>query len=179
MAKNFASERWKPLPGQQVPTDSSTPPRLKDITRPERNWGKWELKAYQWKGSFPGLVRWARRAGTREFCLALAAPVGPIQNIFFLVVSLLYFTSFVHIAQQTGQAMAVVPRRLSLNMCLWTWLTYPVAEFIDLWLGDKVNSGIRLSYRPTNHVAWCAGKTTFCRSWLYPPSQRYMNSTTA
>ncbi len=28
----------------------------------------------------------------------------------------------------------------------------PVAEFIDPWLGDKVNSGIGLSYRPANHA---------------------------
>jgi hypothetical protein len=27
-----------------------------------------------------------------------------------------------------------------------------VAEFIDPWLRDKVNSGIGLSYRPANHV---------------------------
>ena len=36
-------------------------------------------------------------------------------------------------------------------------------------MGDKVNSYIRLSYRPANHVAWHAGTTTLCRSWLYPP----------
>jgi hypothetical protein len=35
-----------------------------------------------------------------------------------------------------------------------------VAEFIDPWLGDKVNSGIGLSYRPSSH--------DFI-SWLYPP----------
>jgi hypothetical protein len=35
-----------------------------------------------------------------------------------------------------------------------------VAEFIDPWLRDKVNSGIGLSYRPASHVAW---------SWLHPP----------
>jgi hypothetical protein len=29
----------------------------------------------------------------------------------------------------------------------------PVAEFKDPWLGDKVNSGIGLSYRPASHVA--------------------------
>ncbi len=30
----------------------------------------------------------------------------------------------------------------------------PVAEFIDLCQGDKVNSGLGLSYRPASHVAW-------------------------
>ncbi len=45
----------------------------------------------------------------------------------------------------------------------------PVAEVLDDWLGDKVNSGTGLSYWPASHVAWCAGTTTVCRSWLYPP----------
>ncbi len=35
--------------------------------------------------------------------------------------------------------------------------------------GKKINSGIGLSYPPTNHVAWRAGTTILCRSWLYPP----------
>ncbi len=35
------------------------------------------------KLSFLGLVRWACRAGTRDFCPALAALVGPVKNIFF------------------------------------------------------------------------------------------------
>ncbi len=45
----------------------------------------------------------------------------------------------------------------------------PVAKIIDFWLGDKVNSGIGLLYRPNSHVACGAGTTTLCRSWLYPP----------
>ncbi len=32
---------------------------------------------------FPWLVRWACRAGTRDFCSALAAIAGPDPNIFF------------------------------------------------------------------------------------------------
>jgi hypothetical protein len=32
------------------------------------------------------VVRWARRAGTRDFYPALAALVSPVQNIFFLTV---------------------------------------------------------------------------------------------
>ncbi len=31
----------------------------------------------------PWLVRWALRAGMRDFCPALAALVGPVQKIFF------------------------------------------------------------------------------------------------
>jgi hypothetical protein len=32
------------------------------------------------------VVRWASRAGTRDFCSALAALVGQVQNIYFLTV---------------------------------------------------------------------------------------------
>jgi hypothetical protein len=35
------------------------------------------------KGGPSWLVRWALRAGTRDFCPALAALVGPVQNICF------------------------------------------------------------------------------------------------
>ncbi len=51
-----------------------------------------------------------------------------------------------------------------------------VAEFINPWLGVKVDSDIEFSYRPASpcyHVAWRAGTTTLCPSWLYPPSQGY------
>jgi hypothetical protein len=60
------------------------------------------------------LVRCARRAGTRDFCPALAALACPVQNIFFLFVH--YFRSIFPITRQTRQA--VVPGRLSLSMCL-------------------------------------------------------------
>jgi hypothetical protein len=65
-------------------------------------------------GVLPGLVRWACRAGTRDFCSALTALVGPVQNIFFLTIH--YFNYFVPIAQQAGQE--TVLGRLSLSMCL-------------------------------------------------------------
>jgi hypothetical protein len=68
------------------------------------------------KEVFPWLIGWDLRVGTRDFCLALAALVNVVQNIFFLTVH--YFTSVVPIAQQAGQA--VVLRHLSLNICLWT-----------------------------------------------------------
>ncbi len=65
-------------------------------------------------GVLPWLVRWALHVGTRDFCSALATPVGPVKNIFFLTVH--YFNSFVPIAQQTGQA--AVLGRLSLSIRL-------------------------------------------------------------
>jgi hypothetical protein len=68
----------------------------------------------QMKRALLWLIRWAFRAGTRDFWSALAARVGPVQNIFFLTVH--YFNAFVPIAQQAGQV--ALPGRLSLSMCL-------------------------------------------------------------
>jgi hypothetical protein len=63
------------------------------------------------KGVLRWLVHWARFCvGTRDFYPALAALIG--TNNFFLTAH--YFKAFVLQAWQ-----AVVPGRLSLNMCLW------------------------------------------------------------
>jgi hypothetical protein len=69
----------------------------------------------QMKGVLPWLVHLACCARKRDFCSALAALVGPIQNIFYLTVR--YFNFFVSIAKQAGQA--AVLGRLSLRMFLW------------------------------------------------------------
>ncbi len=61
--------------------------------RQERG-GPWRLlklrqmgtQKIQMKEVLPSLVRWALHAGTSDFCPALVAPVGPVQNIFFLTV---------------------------------------------------------------------------------------------
>jgi hypothetical protein len=45
------------------------------------------------KGVLSWLVRWACRAGTRDFAPALAALIDPVQNIFFLTIY--YFTLFI------------------------------------------------------------------------------------
>ncbi len=68
------------------------------------------------KGVLPWLGRWVCRAGTRDFCPALAALIGPVRNFVFLTVH--YFNSFVPIAQQARQATLL--GRLSLSMCLWS-----------------------------------------------------------
>ncbi len=62
------------------------------------------------------MVRWACRAGTRDFCPALAALGGQIKNIFSspYTISIPLSPS---IAQQARQA--AVLDRLSLSMCLW------------------------------------------------------------
>ncbi len=75
------------------------------------NWGKWGLMEYKWKGSPSmvgslGLLSWYKR-----FCPALAALVGQAQKKNFL-------TAHCFISKQAGRA--VVPRRLSPNMSLWT-----------------------------------------------------------
>jgi hypothetical protein len=57
------------------------------------------------KGVLPWLIRWACRAGTRDFCPALAALVGPVQNTFFRIVQ--YFNSFFPIAHQAEQAVVL------------------------------------------------------------------------
>jgi hypothetical protein len=77
-----------------------------------RQFGPWS--AYEQSPFLVGSLV-SSSAGTRDFCPALAALIGPVKKIF--LATTLYFTSFVPIAQQAGQA--VVPRRLSLNMCLW------------------------------------------------------------
>jgi hypothetical protein len=66
------------------------------------------------KGVLPWLVRRACRAGTRDFYPVLAALVGQVQKYFFITIH--YFTSFVPIAQQAGQAALL--GHPSLNMCL-------------------------------------------------------------
>ncbi len=69
----------------------------------------------QMKGVLPWLVPWACRGSTKDFCSALAALVGPVENIFFLTVH--YFNYFFPIAQQAGQAAML--GRLSLSVRLW------------------------------------------------------------
>jgi hypothetical protein len=66
------------------------------------------MKGGVW-GVLSWLNHWTRRAGTRP---AMAALVSPVKNIIFLTVH--FFTLFVHIAQQPGQA-GVLGR---LSLCL-------------------------------------------------------------
>ncbi len=79
------------------------------------NWGKRGLSECIWNGVLPWLVRWARSAGSIDFCPALAALVIPIQNI--ICITAHFLTLLVPITQPPGQA--VVLGRLSL--CLWLW----------------------------------------------------------
>jgi hypothetical protein len=65
-------------------------------------------------GVLPWLFHWARRAGTIDFCPALAALVSQVQNIISSAPHF-HFISPHAIAQQPGQAF--VQGRLS--QCLW------------------------------------------------------------
>jgi hypothetical protein len=53
-------------------------------------------------GFLPWLVRWTSRAGKIDFCPAFVVLVSPVRGIIFLTVH--FFTLFVLIAQQPGQA---------------------------------------------------------------------------
>jgi hypothetical protein len=68
----------------------------------------------QIKGVLPLLVPWACRASTRDFCSALAALVGPVQNSFYLPGH--SFKTFAPDSQLAGQAAML--GRLSHSMCL-------------------------------------------------------------
>ncbi len=81
------------------------------------------------------MVRWASCAVTRDFCSALAALAGPVQNIFFLTVH--YFSSFAPIAQQAGQA--AVLGRLSLSMFLCASLTPCLLSLLSMWQVEFAN----------------------------------------
>ncbi len=67
------------------------------------------------RGHLSWLVCWACSADTRDFCSALAALAGPVQNIFFLTVH--YFNAFVPIPQQQAGQAAVLGC-LSFSVCV-------------------------------------------------------------
>jgi hypothetical protein len=69
----------------------------------------------QMTGLLPWLVRWACRAGTRDFCSALAALVGSVQNIFSHPRMLFHFLC---LHRQANKKQAAVLDRLVLSMSL-------------------------------------------------------------
>ncbi len=89
------------------------------------------------------MVRWARRAGTRDFCPALAVLVGPVQISF--LTGHLFSIDFVPVAQQAEQS--VVPRRLSLNKCLWPHHTHILAL-----LGSNYSNTATLNNEQINDI---------------------------
>jgi hypothetical protein len=80
------------------------------------------------KEVIPWMVRWASRAGKRDFLFCLGCSSQPVQNIFFLNAH--YFNAFFPIVQQAGQAAVLA--RLSLSMSLWfshlALFEYPISH---------------------------------------------------
>jgi hypothetical protein len=74
-----------------------------------------ETQRVQMKGVIPWLVRWACHAGTRDFCPAPAALIGPVQNIFPSP----YTISLPLSPSPTKLGQAAMLGRQSLSMCLW------------------------------------------------------------
>ncbi len=127
-----------------------------------RNYGLcWVLKTEanqmrtQWvhiKRVLPWLVPRARRVGTRDFCTAVAALVGPVENIFFLSVRVHYFTSFVPIAQQA---------ELGRQSCRVTCLLICVSLHIN-----SLNVTHRWMERGGGEN-FCANKAEFLPLWIF------------
>ncbi len=92
------------------------------VVEPEANGDLWGTN----ERVLPWLVRWARRARTRDFYPALSALSGGYKNIFFLTA---HFVS--PFAQQPGQA--VMPGHLSLNMRL----CFPQTKSNPRWRADQ------------------------------------------
>jgi hypothetical protein len=95
-----------------------------------------DLKSTNERGPFlVGKLGLVCRISKIDFCSALAALVGLVQNIFFLTVH--YFNSFVPIAKRAGQA--AVQGRLSLTTYLWSTLTrYSLLLYASyLWFGQR------------------------------------------
>jgi hypothetical protein len=65
------------------------------------------------RGALPWLIRWAFRAGTRDFFSAMAAPVGTVQMSFSSPYTISIFCPH---SLQARQAAVLGP--LSLSMCL-------------------------------------------------------------
>ncbi len=88
----------------------------------------------QLKAVLSWLVRWACHAGTRDFCFASAALVGPVQKSFFPRRTLFQiFNAFVPIAQQAGQA--AMQGRLSLSLCLCPYLVCAAGRRVGVHCG--------------------------------------------
>ncbi len=122
------------------------------------------------RGVLPWLVRWAWCAGTRDFCPALAALVGPVQNIF----SSLYTIS-IHLSP--------LPSKLGRQpCCLLVRVSGQAAAGLSLSVflsASKIYSGVSLSFlkpvRPWPFLSVCTAPSfepvSVCLSSI--PIQRY------
>ncbi len=69
------------------------------------------------------LSRLVRHAGTTDFSSALAALVGPVQNIYFSSQVYTILIPLSPLSSKLSTEQAVVLGRLSLRMCLWLEVT--------------------------------------------------------
>ncbi len=88
-----------------------------------------ETQRVQMKGVLPGLVPWAGRSGTKDFCPVSAALVSPVQNIFIPHRTLFHF--FVPIAQPAGQA-AVLGSLVSKYVSLYRAFIFRAPSLLPL-----------------------------------------------
>jgi hypothetical protein len=106
-------------------------------------------------GVLSWLVRWACRAGTRDFCFALAALVGLVQKFVYLTVH--YFSSF----------LSPSPSKLGRQSCWATCHSVCVSGCpVDMWV--KLQLGFT-DEREQNSASLGLGKfflTIFIRNSL-------------
>jgi hypothetical protein len=62
------------------------------------------------------LVRWACRADTRDFCSALVALVGLVQNIFFLTINYFNFCSASWAGSRAGSPVSLCVSLVAHNL---------------------------------------------------------------
>ncbi len=99
------------------------------------NWCEWGTQRGLIIGVLSWLVRWACRAGTREFCSALAVLVGPVQNIIFFTVHYSISIPFSPLPSKLGRQpcwvaclfVCVSARTLPMN-ALWPRVTQVAAR---------------------------------------------------
>jgi hypothetical protein len=80
----------------------------------------------QMQGVLPWLVRWACRAGTRDFYSALAALVGPVQNIFSPPYTIPYT-----ISMPLSQSLRKLDRQPCWVACLLVYVSGRASESAD------------------------------------------------
>ncbi len=100
-------------------------------------WPRYSLLKLRWmgtqrvqmKGILLWLVRWAYRAGTKYFCPALAALVGPVQNICFPYPTLFHSTLYLF--------HFICPHVVYIRL----FSCWPPCQFNQLKDGDGTRSG--------------------------------------
>ncbi len=124
-----------------------------------------------------------KRYGTIEKSLAQWMPLPFFRGVYpFFLFNIFYLTLFFNrrwtrcfrrstVRKENNQSKKGTKEKLYF---LWSFLAPPpptCSQIHSPLLGDKVDYGIVLSYRPASLCILTAGTTTLCHSQLYPPSQ--------